>query len=54
MGVCQDKATDVLRDDAKAQGKAQGILDSCVGECTSKAAADVPKIAARVHKAHKP
>jgi len=54
LAVCQDKAADVIRDDAKAQTKAQSVLESCVGECADRSRADVPKLAARMLAAHKP
>ena len=54
MGVCQDKAGDVIRDDSSAQAKAQSVMEACVGECADRSRGDVPKIAARMLKAHKP
>ena len=54
MAVCQDKASDVIRDDSSAQAKAQGVMESCVGDCADRSRGDVPKIAARMLKAHKP
>jgi hypothetical protein len=54
MAHCQDRAADVLRDDAAQAARAQGVLDKCVGECVRHTAADVPKLAARLTKAHKP
>ena len=54
MAVCQDKAGDVIRDDSSAQAKAQAVMESCVGDCADRSRGDVPKIAARMLKAHKP
>ena len=54
MGVCQDKAGDVIREDSSAQAKAQSVMEACVGECADRSRGDVPKIAARMLKAHKP
>ena len=54
MGVCQDKASDVVRDDSSAQARAQSVLESCVGDCADRTRADVPKISQRMLKAHKP
>jgi hypothetical protein len=54
MAHCQDKAADVMRDDASKQAKAQGVLEACVGECAGHSSAEVPKICARLTKAHKP
>ena len=54
MAHCQDKAADVMRDDASQQARAQGVLETCVAECARHSAADVPKLSARMLKAHKP
>jgi hypothetical protein len=54
MAHCQDRAADVLRDDPSKQAKAQGVLEACVGECAKHSAAEVPKLSARLMKAHKP
>ena len=54
MAHCQDKAADVVRDDASQQARAQGVLETCVAECARHSAADVPKLSARMLKAHKP
>jgi hypothetical protein len=54
MAHCQDRAADVLRDDPSKQGKAQGVLEACVGECAKHSGAEVPKLSARLLKAHKP
>ena len=54
LAVCQDKAADVIRDDSSAQARAQSVLEACVGECADRSRADVPKLAARMLKAHKP
>jgi hypothetical protein len=54
LAVCQDRAADVVRDDPGAQAKAQGVLESCVGDCADRSRAEVPKLMGRMLKAHKP
>jgi hypothetical protein len=54
MAHCQDRAADVVRDDASQQARAQGVLESCVAECAGRSAAEVPKLFTRMVKAHKP
>lgn len=54
LAHCQDRAADVVRDDPNAQDKAQAVMETCVGECARHSTAEVPKMLARMFKAHKP
>jgi hypothetical protein len=52
LGVCQDKSASLLRDGQDTQ-RAQALLDSCVADCAASTGAEVPKVFARLTKAHK-
>ena len=48
MAVCQDKAAGIMRDGGKEE-KAQGVLESCVGEVVNSTQRnEVPKLFARL------
>jgi hypothetical protein len=52
LAVCQDKSGSLLRENQDTQ-RAQALLDSCVADCAASTGAEVPKVFARLTKAHK-